>query len=210
MITNLIKFYIEYDYIHTKRNTYNKMKLLFIIFTVLIQFIYSNKINDPICDVKTPGERFDCYPEDLATKERCLKRGCCWLENIVKLGLDAPRCYFPSNFPSYKVIETKTKINGYSYQIIKTTKTFRENEILNLTVDLIYESNERLRVKITDSNNERYQVPLDVDTNKNKFKNEESSDYYVNIVDEPFAIRVYRKSTQTLMYLKILINYIIL
>ena len=75
---------------------------------------------------------------------------------------------------------------------------------------MIYESNERLRVKITDSNNERYQVPLDVDTNKNKFKNEESSDYYVNIVDEPFAIRVYRKSTQTLMYLKILINYIIL
>jgi hypothetical protein len=184
-------------------NIYLKFSFLFVF---LIKINYSYKLNEqPVCDVKTPGERFDCYPEDLATKEKCLKRGCCWLEND-KLSLDAPLCYFPSNFPSYKVIETKNKINGYSYEINKNIKTFRENEILNLTVDLFYETSERLRIRIFDPNNQRFEVPLDVDQNKSKFKNDGiMNDYYVSIVDEPFAIKVYRKSTQTLMYFEFII-----
>ena len=176
-------------------------KLQILLTLILAHLAHSNlnfSVNDPVCVVKTPGERFDCYPEDLPTKEKCSIRGCCWIDSI-ELEVGVPKCYFPSNFPSYKVVQTRENLNGYSYQIYKETKTFRENEILNLTVDLFYESNERLRVKIVDSNNQRYQVPLNVDENKHKFEKRFNSDYYVNIIDEPFAIKIYRKSTQTLM-----------
>ena len=154
----------------------------------------------PICDGKTPGERFDCHPEDLPTEERCLKRGCCWIKASVRLEIGAPQCYFPSNFPGYKVVDSQLFENGYSYFINKKNSTFREKEILNLNVDLFYETDERLRVKIYDRNNARYEVPLDVDKNKGKLGDGSNRDYYVNVVDEPFAIKVYRKSTQQLLF----------
>ena len=65
---------------------------------------------------------------------------------------------------------------------------------------MFYETDERLRVKIYDRNNARYEVPLDVDKNKGKLGDGSNRDYYVNVVDEPFAIKVYRKSTQQLLF----------
>ena len=76
--------------------------------------------------------------------------------------------------------------------------TFRPNEILNLTVDLYFESDQILRVKIYDKNNARYEVPLNV--NGGKFKKSINSDYYVSISNVPFAIKVFRKSTGNIMF----------
>lgn len=39
---------------------------------------------NPLCDIN-PVKRFDCHPEKFATKDRCLKRGCCWLEGRKKI-----------------------------------------------------------------------------------------------------------------------------
>ena len=123
-----------------------------------------------------------------------MNRGCCWKPNINS----KVACYFPLNFPGYQVVEEQKNANlsVESYSINKKNATFRPREILNLTVDLFYETEQRLRVKIYDKNNARYQVPLTVGSDRKKSI---ENDYYVNIVDYPFAIRVYRKSTQSLM-----------
>ena len=89
--------------------------------------------------------------------------------------------------------------HGASYHISKMASTFRPNEILNLTVDLFYDTEKRLRVQIYDTHKTRYEVPLDVDNSREKLKKSANVDYYVNIIDEPFGIRVYRKSTESLM-----------
>ncbi len=104
------------------------------------------------------------------------------------------------NFPNYKVITNKIMMdtNSASYYINKKTSTFRKNEILNLTVDLFYDTEKRLRVQIYDTNRDRYEVPLDLETNR--LRKSTNSDYFVQIIDEPFGIKIYRKTTQTLMY----------
>jgi hypothetical protein len=153
------------------------------------------------CSIVSESERFDCYPEEGANESDCLNRGCCWMEHKYLLDIAAPYCYYPRNFPHYKVLTEKTIVetHGASYYINKMASTFRKNEILNLTVDLFYDTEKRLRVQISDTNRARYEVPLEVDASQEKLKKSANSDYYVSIVDEPFAIKVYRKSTQRLV-----------
>jgi hypothetical protein len=126
-----------------------------------------------------------------------LKRGCCWQTKII-----GPSCYFPLNFPNYEVIGDKKVLNesASSYQITKKQPTFLPNEILNLTVDLFYVSEQILRVKIYDKNNPRYEVPLNINGETLKKSSEEQPDYYVNISDLPFSVKVFRKSTGNLMF----------
>jgi lysosomal alpha-glucosidase len=157
----------------------------------------------PQCSIDREDERFDCFPEDGSNENDCLSRGCCW--SPPKRGIDgiqSPYCYFPQNFPHYKVIPDKAIIesHGASYYLSKPVSTFRKNEVLDLVVDLFYDTEKRLRVLIYDRNKSRYEVPVDVDNNLGiKLKQSSNVDYYVNIVDEPFAIKVYRKSTESLL-----------
>ena len=71
------------------------------------------------------------------------------------------------------------------------------NDIFNLTVDLIYETQQRLRIKIYDPNNKRYEVPLDVPIVQTKVND---IDYNISINAKPFALIVTRKSTGALLY----------
>jgi len=66
------------------------------------------------------------------------------------------------------------------------------NDILDLTVDLIYETQQRFRIKIYDSTNKRYEVPLQVPVVAQKA---DMTDYEVVVKPNPFAILVTRKST---------------
>jgi hypothetical protein len=66
------------------------------------------------------------------------------------------------------------------------------NDILKLTVDLIYETQQRLRIQIYDSSNRRYQVPLEVPVVEKKA---DMTDYNVVVNSKPFSLVVTRKST---------------
>jgi hypothetical protein len=66
------------------------------------------------------------------------------------------------------------------------------NDILKLTVDLIYETQQRLRIRIYDPVNKRYEVPLEVPMVEKKA---DMTDYDVVVQTKPFSILVTRKST---------------
>ena len=177
------------------------MKNIFIILIIscIVNFIFTS----PECIIDNENDRFDCYPEDGANENDCLNRGCCWITPQKRLvDIQSPYCYFPRNFPHYKVIPDKVIIesHGASYYLSKPVSTFRKNEVLDLVVDLFYDTEKRLRVLIYDRKKSRYEVPLVIDNNLGvKLKQSSNVDYYVTIVDEPFAIKVYRKSTESLM-----------
>lgn len=153
---------------------------------------------------KTPNiDRFDCYPEKESTKEKCLARNCCWRLPIEPVNsterqstdrglFGVPFCYYPSDFPTYRVISSEATDIGQRIQILKSQTTYMPNDILNLTVDIIYETQQRLRIRIYDPANKRYEVPLQVPSVEKKAN---VTDYDVKVNQNPFSILITRKSS---------------
>jgi hypothetical protein len=155
------------------------------------------------CDESSHVARFDCHPEKDPTKEKCLARNCCWKIPVEQTNdtqkwssvsglVDVPFCYYPKDFPTYEVTSNETTDFGQRIRIVKSQTTYMPNDILDLTVDLIYETQQRFRVRIYDSVNKRYEVPLQVPVVEKKA---DMTDYEVVISSKPFAILVTRKST---------------
>ena len=159
------------------------------------------------CEQSMDLARFDCHPDDGASQERCEARKCCWRLPMQQANstekhrtsfqdIDVPLCYFPSDFPTYSVVSNETTDFGQRIRIVKSQTTFMPNDILDLTVDLIYETQQRFRIRIYDSVNKRFEVPLDVPVVE---KEADMTDYEVKVVQQPFAILVTRKSTGVIL-----------
>ena len=157
-------------------------------------------INTQQCDQTSDNARFDCYPEPNPTQSQCEARNCCWHPDDQKsdtIEIGVPFCYYSKDFPSYQVVTNQSTDFGQRLRIIKHQKTYMPNDILDLTVDLIYETQQRLRIRIYDSLAKRYEVPLDVPTVQNKAN---VTDYAVMVQDNPFAIIVKRQSTGMVLF----------
>jgi len=155
------------------------------------------------CDQSSDVARFDCYPEGEPTQQTCETRKCCWRSPVQRSNLrekdindsgnvTVPSCYYPSDFPTYEVTSNETTDFGQRIHIVKSQKTYMPNDILSLTVDLIYETQQRFRIKIYDPVYKRYEVPLEVPVVEKKA---DMTDYEVVIKSKPFSILVTRKST---------------
>ncbi|CAF4104310.1 unnamed protein product [Adineta steineri] len=174
-------------------------------FTILCCVIY---IYAQQCDQSVDLARFDCHPDDGASQQACEARKCCWRlptqqinsaekhrTNLQEIGV--PLCYYPSDFPTYSIVSNEPTIFGQRIRIVKTQKTFMPNDIMDLTVDLIYETQQRFRIRIYDSFNKRFEVPLDVPVVEKKV---DMTDYEVKVAQKPFAILVTRKSTGVTLF----------
>ncbi|CAF1098155.1 unnamed protein product [Rotaria sordida] len=173
---------------------------------IILFFIYSS--NAQQCDQISNVARFDCHSEKDSTKEKCLARNCCWRlpiksanyteKNSTDFGfVSIPFCYYPKDFPTYEIISTEITDFGQRIQILKKQTTYMPYDILNLTVDLIYETEQRFRIRIYDSVNKRYEVPLQVPIVEKKAN---ITDYEIKLSQKPFAILVTRKSTGVTLF----------
>jgi lysosomal alpha-glucosidase len=168
-----------------------------IIVLCLITYAYTQQ-----CDQSSDVARFDCHPEDGSTQDNCEARKCCWRLPVQQSNLtgirdpDVPYCYYPSDFPTYEVTSNETTDFGQRIRLFKSQTTYMPQDILNLTVDLIYESEQRFRIKIYDPVYKRYEVPLQVPVVQKKA---DMTDYDVVIKSKPFAILVTRKSTGVIL-----------
>jgi len=155
------------------------------------------------CDQSSDVARFDCYPENNTTQQACEARKCCWRppfepststgKYLTNLGnVSVPNCYYPSDFPNYEVISNDPTDFGQRIQIVKSQTTYMPNDILKLIVDIIYETEQRLRIRIYDPLYKRYEVPLEVPMVEKKA---DMTDYNVVVNSKPFSIVVTRKST---------------
>ena len=139
-----------------------------IVVLCFVTYVYAQQ-----CDQTSDVARFDCHPEYNPTQEECEARKCCWrppvqssistLKYLTNLGnVTVPYCYYPSDFPTYEVTSNESTDFGQRFRIVKSQTTYMPNDILNLTVDLIYETKQRFRIRIYDSVYKRYEVPLQV------------------------------------------------
>ncbi len=168
------------------------------LMTCLIILFFMSYINAQQCNQSSTAARFNCYPEDNPTEQNCTARQCCWQPLLQQSNLsafhdlDVPPCYYPSDFPTYEVTSNEPTDFGQRIQLYKSQATYLKYNINNLTVDLIYETPQRFRIKIYDSYFQRYEVPLQVPKVEKKA---DPTDYEVQVVSKPFAIIVIRKST---------------
>ncbi|KAI6655909.1 Alpha-glucosidase [Oopsacas minuta] len=112
-------------------------------------------INAQICDDNAKNLQ-NCGWLNM-TEQDCHNYNCCWAQS--RLG---PNCYHKIFKPAiYKVSSKETTSNGYT--LVLTTKDIIPAKygiaITPLQVDIYMETADRLRVKIYDPNNHRWEIP---------------------------------------------------
>uniref|UniRef100_A0A674D8I7 Alpha glucosidase 2 n=1 Tax=Salmo trutta TaxID=8032 RepID=A0A674D8I7_SALTR len=149
------------------------------------------------CGVVPEAWRFDCYPERgvVVTRELCEARNCCFIpasSSSAPGRNGVPWCFYPPGFPSYSLVSVKATELGQTGTLVKTVKTYYPKDILTLHLELLYETDHRLRVRITDPSESRFEVPIAVPKTTEKAS---SPAYSVELSNEPFGIIVKRTST---------------
>ncbi|XP_053333226.1 lysosomal alpha-glucosidase [Clarias gariepinus] len=149
-----------------------------------------NRTKPESCAVVPESWRFDCYPERgvVVTEEMCHARNCCFIRPAEEKN-GVPWCYYPPEFPSYALVGLNETETGLSGTLVRNQKTYYPKDIETLRLDVLYESNSRLRVKITDPSQQRFEVPIDVPGETPRAQNPL---YTVEFSKQPFGIVVKR------------------
>lgn len=131
-------------------NTLELRGVLF-IFT-LLSILHFGKSQEG-CSQIADAYRFDCYPEDGASEQNCLNRGCCWrppsAEVDGKVPLNIPYCFYPTNY-GYKLVNKEKTQTGYLLRLVKQGHPGPYGkDVENLTVDVRFETRERLHFKVS-------------------------------------------------------------
>nr|XP_005999031.1 PREDICTED: lysosomal alpha-glucosidase-like [Latimeria chalumnae] len=148
-----------------------------------------------VCGAVPETHRFNCYPEIyvIVTRSLCESRGCCFIKMPLpppgKGGV--PWCFYPPNFPSYSLDRLNKTGLGFSGELTRKTKTYYPKDIERLELNVTFETNSRLHIKITDSTSPRYEVPIKVPQ-----VTERATDpiYSVEFSKDPFGVIVRRNS----------------
>ncbi|XP_003786123.1 lysosomal alpha-glucosidase [Otolemur garnettii] len=146
----------------------------------------------PQCDVP-PNSRFDCAPDKAITQEKCNARGCCYIptkQNPQGTRMGQPWCFFPSNYPSYKLENLSSSEMGYTATLTRSSPTFFPKDVLTLRLDVRMETESRLHFTIKDPAKRRYEVPLATPRVHSQVP---SRIYSIEFSEEPFGIVVRRK-----------------
>uniref|UniRef100_A0A4W6G9B0 Alpha glucosidase 2 n=1 Tax=Lates calcarifer TaxID=8187 RepID=A0A4W6G9B0_LATCA len=122
-----------------------------------------------VCTLIPEAWRFDCYPERgvVVTKELCEARNCCFIPASSPSSAARPSgrngipwCFYPPDFPSYSLVSINDTSLGQRGTLAKEVKTYYPADILTLEVEIRHETDSRLRVRITDPSNSRFEVPI--------------------------------------------------
>ncbi|XP_042590642.1 lysosomal alpha-glucosidase-like [Cyprinus carpio] len=146
--------------------------------------------------------RFDCYPERgvVVTEEMCHARNCCFIQHsqAKTSGRNGvPWCFYTPDYPSYELVSIADTEIGKVGKLLRNKKTYYPKDIDELQLEVLYEEDNRLHVKITDPAEKRYEVPIDVPVVQKRASSNPS--YTVDFIKEPFGLIVKRTQTGTVL-----------
>ncbi|KAM6121973.1 lysosomal alpha-glucosidase-like [Phoenicopterus ruber ruber] len=154
----------------------------------------------PKCLLVPESHRFDCYPERrvVVTQELCESRGCCFIESSPPVGdkRGVPWCFYPPDFPSYTLESLNQTALGMVGLLVRREKAYYPRDIEMLRLDVEFEADTRLHIKITDAANPRYEVPLEV---PRAMKRAENPIYSLDFSWDPFGVLLRRRATGTVL-----------
>ncbi|XP_035228659.1 lysosomal alpha-glucosidase-like [Stegodyphus dumicola] len=96
--------------------------------------------------------RVDCNPDLPLNYEKCLNRGCIWVQRTEE---SQPLCFYPDGY-GYKYQEVRKTSNGYHVDLERTTeiKMFGD-EVDSISLQVYFETEKRLRLKFADKAKQR-------------------------------------------------------
>lgn len=166
-----------------------------------------SKIVQEQCDNIPVTLRFDCHPEDGATKLSCANRGCCWnsfekqIPTIKQASLNIPYCYYPSNWSIYKYENFTIDGNNFSGFLKQMKRSFYENDIPSVKVETSAIDNSILRIKIYDAFKKRYEPPWPLRSDPKPFIQKNNyAKYKLNVDNIKPGFKVYRTLDDTIIF----------
>ncbi|XP_036102238.1 putative maltase-glucoamylase-like protein FLJ16351 [Molossus molossus] len=191
--------------------TLSVLEILLIVFFLIILavdvfllFLVSEKPLDtlftPQCPTIPESERIDCVPGQMMSEEKCKKNNCCWKPVP---DTNVPHCFFPRNW-GYEVDSDtfKNKSTGCTVKLKKLpTPTLFEFDVTDALFTAEYQTPRRLHFKITDFNNQRYEVPHEHVKLFGGTDGAANLSYHMEIIEKPFGIKIMRTSNK-----KVLLN----
>ncbi|EDV19132.1 uncharacterized protein TRIADDRAFT_34135 [Trichoplax adhaerens] len=163
----------------------------------------SHESSSSSCLAVQTAERIDCFPQHGANENSCRARGCCWVPNHDGNYANAPWCFFPHNYAAYNasIVTTNFGIRAYLTRC-KNNPVIIQNAVKQLIVDIQTQTSSRIRIRMYDPNQERYQVPIDLpNTDQTSSPRALSSTLYnISVTAMPFAISIKRKSTGKVIF----------
>ncbi|XP_015428145.1 PREDICTED: LOW QUALITY PROTEIN: putative maltase-glucoamylase-like protein FLJ16351 [Myotis davidii] len=152
----------------------------------------------PQCTEIPESHRIDCAPGEMVSKETCRDRyKCCWKPVS---DTNVPRCFFPRNW-GYEVNGSlKHEHTGLTAGLKKLSNPPRfGNDVPNANFTAEYQTPRRLRFKITETNNTRYEVSHEHVKLFNMTAGSTNRSYHVEVIEKPFGIKIMRKSNKKVL-----------
>ncbi|KAH9371105.1 hypothetical protein HPB48_015670 [Haemaphysalis longicornis] len=167
--------------------------------------------------------RFDCYPEDADVDEHmCQDRGCCWAITNVRTAANdkdgpaarehyrdpVPKCILPLN-SGYRIAGPEEPLfGGYELPLQRIPAPSRYgDDIAHLKFRVHMQTPYRLRIKIYDPSEERYEVPdpvipVEMDLGSPLVHEGEIQMYATSygLGSDPFSFQVRRTKTGTVLF----------
>jgi len=162
--------------------------MIILLLLLLITLIVADQ-----CSIE-PYARRDCGVIG-STQDSCEAAGCCW--DPLSSDSTEPWCFYKAPSSTYDLVElTETEI-GYEGKLHLShfNKDSYGESIQSLKMELLLESADYVRLKITDANNQRWEVPQEyVNRPQIKTKPEKNAlNYHVKFTHSPFSLVVIRK-----------------
>ena len=130
------------------------------------------------------------------TSTECTNKGCCW--SPAGDNSATPWCFYSdttssSEYSLSNVQETATGFTG-QLSLVGDGNTVYGDSIKNLKLSVIYEANDYVRVKITDMDSTRWEVPTSLVPRPSASTKASSPTYTLNYTETPFSFEVFRNS----------------
>ncbi|XP_043729072.1 maltase-glucoamylase, intestinal isoform X3 [Cervus elaphus] len=149
------------------------------------------------CPVVNDSERINCIPDQSPTKATCDQRGCCWRPQGT---ISIPWCYY-SKSHGYQVGGDLVNTNaGFTAQLKRlSSPSLLGNDVNNVLLTAEYQTSNRFHFKLTDQNQNRYEVPHE---HVQPFTGNAASSlmYKVEVSKQPFGIKVIRTSNNRVLF----------
>ncbi|XP_054420203.1 probable maltase-glucoamylase 2 [Pteronotus mesoamericanus] len=170
---------------------------------IFLLFLVLEKPSDtsftPQCLAIPESERIDCAPGQIVTEEDCRWRyKCCWKPTA---DLNVPRCFFPRNW-GYEVRSGSREKQSSGLTVLLQrlpSPSLFGNDIAEALFTAEYQTSNRLRFKITDPNNRRFEVPHENIKPFNGTAGTTNLSYHIAVTDKPFSIKIMRTSNNKVL-----------
>lgn len=157
-----------------------------------------NSLSALQCDLTPNSWKFDCHPESGANEQTCQKRGCCWHSSSNDgQEISTPYCFYPKAYQSYLYANVTETGTGFLAFLNRVGKSYYPEDVSVLRMDVTFETENRLHVKVTDALSQRFEVPF-VQLPRITTK-PEKMDYNISFLPN-WGFQIIRKSTGEILF----------